>query len=112
MRGDQAAISPAAARGWALFRAPEVGCDRCHDGPDFDAPLEYYNIGLYDIDGAGAYPDSAQGLIEQTGRAQERERHIEGRYLYDHAVRRWLQDFLQLWVGPAHAQTLDARRAG
>jgi GMP synthase (glutamine-hydrolysing) len=33
--------------------------------------------------------------------AQERERHIEGRYLYDAATRRWLQAFLQLWVGPA-----------
>jgi len=34
--------------------------------------------------------------------AQERRRHIEGRYLYDGAVRQWLADFLDLWVGPAH----------
>jgi GMP synthase (glutamine-hydrolysing) len=33
--------------------------------------------------------------------AQERAAHIEGRYLYDAAVRRWLADFLQLWIGPA-----------
>lgn len=33
--------------------------------------------------------------------AQDRDRHIEGRFLYDHAVRRWLHDFLHLWVGPA-----------
>lgn len=38
--------------------------------------------------------------------AQERDRHIEGRYLYDTSVRRWLVDFLNLWVGPAQAGAL------
>jgi cytochrome c peroxidase len=77
LRGDEDAISPAAKRGWELFRSPEVGCLGCHGGPDFASPTNaegqpiaeagYYNIGLYDIDGAGAYPETAQGLFQSTG---------------------------------------------
>jgi GMP synthase (glutamine-hydrolysing) len=72
-------------------------------GVQFHAELTYAMMHRWTIRGAHRFVLNG---------AQERERHIEGRYLYDHAVRRWLQDFLQLWVGPAHAQTLDARRAG
>lgn len=71
LRGQQDAISPAAVRGWQLFQSEQLGCLRCHGGRDFDEPLDYYNIGLYDIDGEGSYPDSAQGLIEQTGEAAD-----------------------------------------
>lgn len=66
LRGDEDAISEAAERGWELFRSDDVGCIRCHAGRDFDS-FGYYNIGLYDIDGLGSYPESAQGLIESTG---------------------------------------------
>jgi cytochrome c peroxidase len=77
LRGEGDAIGPDAQRGWALFRSPEVGCIRCHGGPDFASPTNeagepiaeagWFNVGLYDIDGAGAYPSTAQGLIETTG---------------------------------------------
>jgi cytochrome c peroxidase len=77
LRGERDAIGPAAERGWELFRSPEVGCLRCHGGRDFASPTDasgepiaeagWYNVGLYDIDGSGAYPESAQGLIESTG---------------------------------------------
>lgn len=33
--------------------------------------------------------------------AQPRREHIEGRHRHDPDVRRWLQDFLDHWVGPA-----------
>ena len=81
--GDAEAISPAAARGWALFSSAELGCMRCHGGPDFGSPTDaagevvaeagYFNVGLYDLApaGSGAYPDSAQGLIETTGLAAD-----------------------------------------
>ena len=36
--------------------------------------------------------------------AQPRHAHIAGRLQYDAAVRRWLQDFLDHWIGPASAQ--------
>lgn len=81
LRGDDDAISEAAKRGWELFRSPEVGCDRCHGGRDFASPTDgegnviatvgYHNIGLYDVDGAGSYPESAQGLIAWTGVAAD-----------------------------------------
>ena len=32
--------------------------------------------------------------------AQDREQHILGRSLYDGAVRQWLENFLDLWIGP------------
>jgi cytochrome c peroxidase len=77
LRGDEDAIDAAAARGWELFSSPDIGCLRCHGGLDFASPTDqdgepiaeagYYNIGLYDIDGLGSYPESAQGLIESTG---------------------------------------------
>ncbi len=33
--------------------------------------------------------------------AQQREQHFLGRSLYDGAVKQWLNEFLDLWVGPA-----------
>ncbi len=30
--------------------------------------------------------------------AQPREKHFEGRYLYDAAIKKWLEDFLYLWL--------------
>ncbi len=33
--------------------------------------------------------------------AQDRSQHFDGRARYDAAVRKWLIDFLDLWVGPA-----------
>jgi cytochrome c peroxidase len=67
LRGEEDAIDDAAKRGWELFASAEVGCMGCHGGLDYDEPLGWYNIGLYDIDGFGSYPESAQGLIESTG---------------------------------------------
>jgi cytochrome c peroxidase len=81
LRGEEDAISPAAKRGWELFRSPEAGCSRCHGGRDLASPTNaeneviaevgYFNIGLYDLDGNGTYPESAQGLIETTGVAAD-----------------------------------------
>lgn len=33
--------------------------------------------------------------------AQNRKQHFHGRGLYDHATQKWLNDFLDLWIGPA-----------
>lgn len=105
LRGDEDAISEAAKRGWELFRSPEVGCDRCHGGRDFSSPTDgdgnviaevgYHNIGLYDIDGNGSYPESAQGLIAWTGETQDMGRFriptlrnlaYTGPYMHDGSV--------------------------
>jgi cytochrome c peroxidase len=98
LRGDDDAISEAAKRGWELFRSPELGCDRCHGGRDFASESDgvgYHNIGLYDVDGAGSYPESAQGLIAWTGVAADMGRFrvptlrnlaYTGPYMHDGSV--------------------------
>lgn len=35
--------------------------------------------------------------------AQSRKEHFDGRLLYDKQVRKWLADFLQLWIGAAES---------
>lgn len=105
LRGDVQAIDDAAWRGWALFRSPEIGCLRCHGGDDFASPTDaagevigeagYFNVGLYDLDGEGAYPDTAQGLIETSGVASDMGRFrtptlrnlaYTGPYMHDGSV--------------------------
>jgi cytochrome c peroxidase len=72
-RGEAGAMSAAAVRGLAVFRAK--GCADCHAGADFtlattSAPLDahFANTGLYNVGGTGAYPARNQGLREHTGR--------------------------------------------
>jgi GMP synthase (glutamine-hydrolysing) len=43
--------------------------------------------------------------------AQDRSRQIEGRFIYDPAVRRWLDAFLDHWLDPARAEAEPLRRA-
>ena len=81
--GQAGALSAGALRGAALFTSPELGCASCHRreaGPDGDRePLReldeaFANTALYDVDGTGAYPAEAPGLIEITGRLEDRGR--------------------------------------
>ena len=61
-------------------------------GVQFHAELTFAMVHRWTIKGAHRFCLNG---------AQERDKHIEGRYLYDAAVRRWLVHFLHLWVGPA-----------
>jgi len=80
-QGDARAISEAAKRGEALFLGDRLRCSRCHAGPFFTnaarwsgAPAtdpEFFNIGLYNIDGRGAYPSPNTGLYASTGVARD-----------------------------------------
>jgi len=75
--GDESAMSPAAVRGMALFFSERAECYHCHAGPNFSTsfrsagteagPPDFQNNGLYNIDGAGAYPTGNGGLYEFTG---------------------------------------------
>lgn len=76
-RGDAAALSDAAKRGEALFRSDRLKCSQCHSGVMFTnaarwvgssstADPEFFNTGLYNIDGAGAYPAPNTGLAAIT----------------------------------------------
>lgn len=77
-RGQPGALSEVAREGMAVFFGPRGGCGQCHNGPDLDRtstqvadPPGYFNVGLYDVDGAGAYPAGNQGLVEATGVASD-----------------------------------------
>ena len=75
--GDESAMSPAARRGMTLFFSERAECYHCHAGPNFSTsfrsaaseagPPDFQNNGLYDLDGAGAYPEGNGGLFEFTG---------------------------------------------
>lgn len=74
--GDESAVSDAAKRGWDLFNFPGE-CTYCHfnfawsDSTYFaDLPertLVFHNTALYNLDGAGAYPEGNEGLMRFSG---------------------------------------------
>ncbi len=78
---DTNAISPAAHRGEDLFFSDRVGCFHCHAGINFTqavdfekkvpTPIEFHNTGLYNVDGAGAYPAPNTGVHGVTGKASD-----------------------------------------
>ncbi len=83
--GDDAAMSAAALRGMDLFFSERTECYHCHAGPNFTTsfrsatsepgPPDFQNNGLYDLDGAGAYPPGNGGLFELTG-----DPHDQGKF--------------------------------
>lgn len=74
---DPSGMSDSALRGMGLFFSERTECYHCHSGLNFTASFQsttsageqesFFNTGLYNIDGAGAYPESNQGLYEITG---------------------------------------------
>jgi len=75
--GEEGALSEAALRGMGLFFGERLGCGACHSGLFLDRPLGddgqladapgYFNTGLYNLDGEGAYPPDDPGLAAITG---------------------------------------------
>jgi cytochrome c peroxidase len=101
-RGDAAALSESAERGRRLFFGARAQCYRCHSGPELNqpavasgrvmAPVGFYNIGLYDVDGSGAYPEGGEGLMKVSGRPEDMGRYrtptlrnveFSGPYMHD-----------------------------
>lgn len=63
-----------AKQGMSLFSSMRAGCSQCHHGPDLGRPTHaplgpsgFHNLGLYDLDGLGAYPADAIGLASVSG---------------------------------------------
>ena len=64
-----------------MFLGEDLECYHCHGGFNFsDSVVQassafvetpFHNTGLYDVDGAGAYPAVDQGLFDFTGRAKD-----------------------------------------
>lgn len=83
-RAGQAALSESERRGEALFfgERGQAQCAQCHGGSNLGGGAfvsaegsvgtpGFYNIGLFNIGGSGAYPAGNQGLIEFTGRPED-----------------------------------------
>jgi cytochrome c peroxidase len=87
-RGQSEAISAAAKRGELLFFSSRTRCVQCHSGalftlvggPPLDGPPgtlppppaapaseAFFNTGLYNVNGTGAYPPRNRGLFETSG---------------------------------------------
>jgi cytochrome c peroxidase len=77
-RNDRNALSASAKRGEDLFFSEKTECFHCHAGVMFTnsvnyvgkgfADREFFNTGLYNVDGRGAYPADNIGLAEFTKR--------------------------------------------
>lgn len=76
LQGDQTAMSEAAVRGMELFFSERLECHHCHSGfnmsistvsanSSFDERM-FFNTGLYNLDGQGAYPPDNTGVHEIT----------------------------------------------
>lgn len=71
----KASLTPEEERGLAVFESAQ--CSACHQAPNFDdqfvstetraLTVRYHNIGLYNLDGQGAYPAPNTGAEEITG---------------------------------------------
>lgn len=77
LRGDDEAVGPEVMRGEELFFSERLECFHCHGGPFFTSSVDYegkgfpevefFNTGLYNIDGRGAYPEPNTGIYAFTG---------------------------------------------
>ena len=81
MNGDEDALSDSAKRGMELFFSERLECFHCHGGFNFTDStthanstvdrIGYHNTGLYNTDGAGAYPADNTGLYDMTGQRRD-----------------------------------------
>lgn len=77
----RAAFTESEQRGADLFGGPRAGCYACHGSFIFGGPARYVgakhmrptfqNLGLYNVDGLGAYPARDQGLFAVTGNPRD-----------------------------------------
>ena len=84
LQGDNTAMSPAAKRGMELFFGERAECYHCHSGPhltnafrakgSWSAGVEFFNTGLFNVGGRGAYPPDNPGLYEFTHKAKDQGR--------------------------------------
>jgi len=80
-RGEMEALDATARRGMRLFFSDRLRCSQCHAGFTFSGPIRFegsgdipptfHNTGLYDLDGAGAYPPGNTGVHGVTGAATD-----------------------------------------
>lgn len=134
-----------AARGMVLFFSERTGCFRCHAGLNLSGPVRakdsvvdsmnaptdepssgelqsgFHNTGLFDEDGAGAYPEPNRGVFEITGRAEDMGRfraptlrnvEVTAPYMHDGSFAT-LEEVVRFYVdggrGPGRSSPLKSR---
>ncbi len=78
---DASGMSDSALRGMGLFFSERTECYHCHSGLNFTTSFQsqtsagsvesFFNTGLYNVDGEGAYPEGNQGLYELSGAPED-----------------------------------------
>lgn len=105
LAGDRSAISASAIRGEDLFFSERLECHHCHSGFNLSGSVQYvgkefrdqefFNNGLYNIGGTGAYPAENTGLFEFTQVPQDMGRfkaptlrniEVTGPYMHDGSI--------------------------
>ncbi|MDA0243740.1 MAG: di-heme enzyme [Chloroflexi bacterium] len=81
LAGNKEELSLSAQRGMDLFFGEELECHHCHTGFNFSistihanstfSAAVFQNNGLYNLDGAGAYPQGNRGVYEITGNPED-----------------------------------------
>lgn len=103
--GERGAVTPEVRLGEELFFSERMGCADCHDAPFFTNSVEYvgvervarefFNTGLYDLDGEGAYPTPNTGVHAVTGDPADMGRFraptlrnvaVTGPYMHDGSI--------------------------
>jgi cytochrome c peroxidase len=127
-RDDRAALSPSAAAGMKLFFSKRLHCSECHSGFNLSGPVDFtvaarraapafHNTGLYDVDGAGSYPEIDRGLKDATGKAQDMGRFrpptlrnvaVTAPYMHDGSVPT-LEAVLEHYASGGHASRFRSR---
>lgn len=126
--GEKGAIGEAALRGEALFFSEKAECYHCHQGFNFTDTLQtansgfaevaFYNTGLYNLDGQGAYPAGGLGLFTFTNKASDmgkfrtqslRNVAVTAPYFHDGSAAT-LDDVIDHYA--AAGRTLQGSRAG
>jgi cytochrome c peroxidase len=65
---EERALTASQQNGMALFFSDRLKCSLCHGGINFNKPIagDYFNTGLYNLEGKGFYPSYDMGLYEKT----------------------------------------------
>jgi cytochrome c peroxidase len=78
--GDTNAINESAKNGMKIFFSANTNCNSCHGGKNFSASImktdtaeneQFFNIGLYNLNGKSDYPEYDKGLMEYTNKKQD-----------------------------------------
>lgn len=99
------ALSPSQLRGMELFFSERLECHHCHGDFNFTGSTthagsnlrvtQFHNIGLYNLDGEGAYPKQDLGLMAATGLSSDMGRfraptlrnvEVSGPYMHDGSI--------------------------